>query len=951
MKTSNRSNLNQEQRQAVSHRSGPLLIIAGAGTGKTTVITERIKFLIENQSTPPDRICAVTFTDKAAGEMLERLDVVMPLGYEEPWLGTFHSVCDRIMRNEALEIGLDPTYKVINSIDQWILIRQHLFDFKLKYYRPLGNPTKFISALLNFFSRAQDEDINPEKLLHFVKQKKAKAVTDVEIEEAEKRAELATAFTTYQELKIQESLLDFGDLITQTLRLFRTRPSILKKYQGLFQHILVDEFQDTNFAQYQVIKLLAPAHTNPNLIVVGDDDQSIYKFRGAAISNILDFKSDYPKAKEIVLRDNYRSVKSILAASYQLIQHNNPDRLEVKLNVNKKLTSIRAKKTTEPPRMIQVASGENEVDFVLQKILELVAKEDYSYKDFAILARANSYLDSFVSGFKRSGIPYQIIGNRGLFDQEEVRTLIHCLRVIADSSDSTSLFQFLQFPHFQLSASTILEFVSTAHRRRVPLITILENQSNEKVQTIVSLIKKYQDLSVKTPITRWLHRFIIETNYITKLANGDIVANQLKIKNINLFFERLKMFETQNQSAHVTDFVAMLDLWIEAGDNPAQAVIEDVDTVSLLTIHAAKGLEFPVVFVTNLIAGRFPSINRRDPIEFPEELIQETSLPVGSGFIEEERRLLYVAMTRAKDYLYLTYAQNYGGIRTRKGSQFLKETNLPEIVITPKPLQLVLGIDQAPPPKLQPISQKGKINLKSLSYSQIDTFLTCPLKYKYRYLLKVPAEPDHAVSFGQTIHNTLLEFHRHEQQGRDLTVDELLKIYQKCFIDIGYDSPEHKKERFEAGKKALKHYHTFYKTMFAKPRFLEKSLRLSIAGVPLLGKIDRIDQTPEGFEIIDYKTGSTKDQKAVDRDHQLTLYGLAATDALKINVAKMSLFFIETGQKITTMRTEKNYQKEREYLSGMVDKIKKSDFPAKPNYPFPCKFCDYNRICPFAVNK
>jgi DNA helicase-2/ATP-dependent DNA helicase PcrA len=353
--------LNPEQKKGVEYAGGPLLLVAGAGTGKTRVITERIKWLIQNKKAAPSEILALTFTEKAAAEMLERVDRAMPLGYEEPWLSTFHAFADRLLRDEGLEIGLDPAYKILTPPEVWLLIRENLFDFNLNYYRPLGNPTKFISAMLTLFSRAQDEDITPAEFVRWAKKskkQKVKSKNGDEKEGIEKYSELANAYQTYQTLKIRESYLDFGDLILWTLKLFRERPAILKKYQSQFKHLLVDEFQDTNYAQYQLIKLLAPAKSRPNLLVSADDDQSIYKFRGAAVSNVLEFKSDYPKAATIVLTRNYRSGQKILDASYRLIQNNNPDRLEKKIGIEKKLVAKRTNYDFEP-RVIHSITGQN----------------------------------------------------------------------------------------------------------------------------------------------------------------------------------------------------------------------------------------------------------------------------------------------------------------------------------------------------------------------------------------------------------------------------------------------------------------------------------------------------------------------------------------------------------------------------------------------------------------
>ncbi len=939
---------NPEQLKAIKHIRGPLLIVAGAGTGKTTVIAEKIRFLIENRHLAPHRLLALTFTDKAAQEMLDRLDVVMPLGYQEPWISTFHSFADRILRAEGLEIGLDPSYKILSRSQQWILVKKHLFNFALRYFRPLGNPAKFITALLTLFSRAQDEAVTPEEFLIFAQKAKTKASSFADKDAAKKLLEVARAYATYQDLKITNSVLDFGDLITQTIRLFTSRPSVLKKYQQQFEHILVDEFQDTNYAQFKLIKLLAPARSGsngPNLTVVGDDDQAIYKFRGAAVSNILEFKSAYPESKEIVLVKNYRSLPKILESAYQVIQRNNPDRLEIKLHLDKKLQSTRTKKTVNDPQIISLTSADDEVEWIIKKILELVAQENYTYKDFAILTRANSQLEPFVTSLRRHGIPYQLIGNRGLFDQEEVRTLLFFLQLVVNPHDSIALFQFLHTPIFNISAAKILSLISLAKARSVPLWEEVIVQKDSIFKAVINLIHQGQEQALRDLPTKLIYTFLTTTNFVKQFTLEDSVENELKIKNLNLFLRLLKNLETELKPTITPDIVDYLNLLEEAGENPAQAEIEDIDTVRLITIHSAKGLEFPVVFLPSLITGRFPAINRRDPIEFPDALIKE-KLPQNDAALQEERRLFYVGLTRARDYLYLTYAADYGGVHTRHPSGFLTETKLPcEEISYDQPS--LLSTTSAP--KAAKITA-GKVEFAYVSYSQIDTFKTCPLKYKYRYVLQVPAAPHHALSFGQSIHDTLKHFHLEEMKGFKPTLKDLLSLYQQYFRDEGYDSIEHKKQRFIKGQQALRQYFKVYKQKLGTPIELEKGFRLTIAGVPLVGKIDRLDKVGDKFEIVDYKTGD-QTTKNVDKDEQLTIYALGAKHSLNLKVQQLSLYFLETNQKVSTTRSDKDLDNFLKYLEKQVKDIKSSHFPASPGYPFPCGFCEYARICPFVSKK
>lgn len=939
------STLNKAQAEAVNFTSGPLLIVAGAGTGKTTVVTEKIKKLIQS-GVSPHEVVALTFTEKAAAEMVERLDEVMPYGYQEPWVCTFHKFCDRILKYEALEIGLDPSYQILTRPQQWLLLKKHLFSLELDYYRPLGNPNKFINALLTVFSRASDEDIHPQEIMEYAHSQAQKDLTPEEKENTQKLLEVAKAYQRYQELKIEQNALDFGDLILYCLKLFRTRPSILKKYKDQFKHILVDEFQDTNYAQYQLVKLLCPPTENCPLTVVGDDSQSIYRFRGAAISNILNFMEDYNQAHQVVLTKNYRSYQPILDGAYRLIQHNNPETLEVRLGIDKNLKSQRESKKAPEPVIIEAANEAEEVEFVVKTIYELLSKHSFTYKDFAIITRSNAQLEPYVTALKQQSIPYRRIGNRGLFDQPEVTSLIHFLTVLANPYDSIALFQLLYHPIFALKGSLILEMLRKAKSQSTSLWEQIRSQP--EFETVVALITEAQEKAVKTKPSRLLFEFIESSGYLRTYLQEESLENNLRIKNINLFFSYVQSLERVRQDYTITELIQELQDLIEAGENPSQAEMEDVDAITLTTVHSAKGLEFEVVFVPSLIAGRFPTYNRRDPIELPDAVLKE-QLPQADN-TAEERRLFYVAITRAKDYLYLSWAKDYGGSRQRKPSGFTKETGFPTKVYVPESQLSWLYVKPNQAPVIT-LGSEGKTQLSFTSYSQISTFKTCPLKFKYKYVLKIPAEPTHALSFGKSIHETLKDFHLLETAGVPVDLESIYSLFEKHFIHEGYESEEHKKQRFEAGKQSLANYVAHYQSLFGKPWKLEHSFRLSIGGIPFIGTIDRIDQTPSGYELVDYKTGSAKEKKLVDKDEQLSIYALAAREALNINVDKMSLYFIEDNQKVETTRTQEQLDEKREDLAQTVLQIKESDFPAKPGNPFPCGFCEYRRICPYSAVK
>src|SRR5437667_253691 len=461
------TDLNDEQRRAVTHESGPLLIVAGAGTGKTAVITRRIAWLIATRHARPAEILALTFTDKAAAEMEERVDVLVPYGYTDVWLSTFHAFGDRVLRDHALELGLTPDFRILTRAEQVIFFREHLFEFPLDAYRPLGDPTRYIEALIALISRAKDEDCSPAEYRAYANRVISEAEAHPEDREladfARQQQELALTYQRYQELLASEGLVDFGDLITLTLRLLRDRPAVLRAYRERFKYILVDEFQDTNYAQFQLVRQLVGDEVPQNITVVGDDDQSIYKFRGAAISNILTFLDVYPQATQIVLTRNYRSPQAILDVGYRLIQHNNPDRLEVRHSLDKHLRA--AQREGRPPQHVHLDTLSSEADWVAQQIAQRVEGGELRYKDCAILVRSNADADPFLRALNMRGVPHRFTGSRGLYNREEIRLALAFLRALARPADNLSLYYLGVSPLYLIPATDLAKCLSYADRK------------------------------------------------------------------------------------------------------------------------------------------------------------------------------------------------------------------------------------------------------------------------------------------------------------------------------------------------------------------------------------------------------------------------------------------------------------------------------------------------------
>jgi DNA helicase-2/ATP-dependent DNA helicase PcrA len=974
--------LNDQQIRAIKYKTGPLLIIAGAGTGKTTVITERIKYLITKNFAKPSEILALTFTEKASKEMEERVDVAMPYGYTQMWISTFHSFCDRVLRREALHIGLDPKYKLNTQSESVQFIRQNLFKFDLNYFRPLGNPTKFISGMLQHFSRLQDEDITPNEYLKFTeKLKKPSTSSGINLKNKEQKTEimkweeLSGAYKTYDELKVKEGAMDFGDLIIKTLKLFRERPNILREYRKQFKYFLVDEFQDTNIAQYELLKLLAPPKGKSNLTVVGDDSQSIYKFRGAAISNILYFKKDYKNVKTVVLTKNYRSTQTILDSAYKLIRHNAPDTLEDKMGIDKNLISAGNPKGGDEVVFIHKDRVESEAEEVAKEITNLIEvpasskstnSQKYEYKDIAILVRANNHSEPFLRALSRHGIPHQFLGPGRLFRQPEIVDLISYLRILYDFEDSVSMYQLLSIDYFNIAPRDLITISNHARKKNLSLFEAAEDVDNlfirdetkKKINKILEIIEKHQKLIKKETAGQLLYYFLEDTGLIQKLLSPDTPEAERKALNISKFFDKLKTYEVEHEDATVNAVCDWIDLASELGESPLAADIDwvDINAVNILTAHSAKGLEFPVVFLVNLVSQRFPTIERREQIPIPDELIKEV-LPLGDYHLEEERRLFYVGMTRAKDRLFFTAADYYGeGKREKKLSPFIFEALGDKAVgseyLVDKSEQLSFLDYATKKSQTSTADYKLPIHIDYLSYSQIETFRTCPLHFKLKYIYKLPTPATSSQSFGNTFHITMKAFYEKINQGQKPTLGLIHKTLEENWINEGYLNKSHEKGSYDKAKRFLKFYLENYFDPKIKPAVLEQPFTIRLDNLRVGGKIDRVDVHGDILEIIDYKTGATPlTQKEAEKDLQLSIYGLAATSIpeypfdRKPEKVKLSLMYFDKPQIVTTTRTRESLEEAKKVIEDYKRQIEESDFKCSHGYLCDEEGCEYRQFC------
>lgn len=978
--------LNAAQREAVTHEEGPLLVVAGAGTGKTTVLTRRYAYLLERYNRDPARILALTFTEKAAGEIEDRVLQLLPVGAYDFWISTFHGFCQRILETHGLEIGLPHRFRVLTPTDAWLLLRRHLEELPLVHYKPLGNPVKFLRALLQHFSRAKDEGITPESYRAFAEKTPLEGDETTISSERVRLRELAVLYERYRGLLLQEDALDFGDLILETLRLFRERPTLLKKYQDQFASILVDEFQDTNWAQYELLKLLAGP--KQGITVVGDDDQAIYKFRGASLANILQFRSDFPAAKTVTLIENYRSKKEILDQAYAFICHNNPHRLEVSLQdvgLSKKLQAMKGEGGCVD--VLWARSVGEEAEQVVEKIRAIKHRsESIRWSDLAILVRSNDGAEPFLHALDQARIPFQFLALRGLYTKPVVVDLLALLSLLDGYHESSVVWRALTLPGIDLGGRDTAELLQCATRKGYSLWqTVLQalqgkaecslsDPGRKGILKLTQFVESMSELARRHSALQVFQEVLEESGYLAYLLKQPEGEKREALRHLNAFAERVKRYEQNSLSPSLRGFLEEFRLELESGEEGALSADPESgpDTVKVLTVHAAKGLEFPYVFLVSLVDQRFPTRGRAEVIPLPEGLVPER-LPEGEYHLEEERRLFYVAMTRAKEELYCTGARDYGGSREKKPSPFLTEAGLsvPErakedVIDLTRGLKAgstTLGETVPPLTDLQYYQLK-----RTFSFTQLAAFRKCPLQYKFAHLFRIPVLGSFQKSFGQSMHlifQRLLELHlarvvavkqpslfegpplQAPHGGLLVEPIETEQIFDTAWIDEWYPTRTQHDAFYAKGKSALKHFLEAYRDRAPDVIEVEKPFTLLLGTHALKGKIDRIDRNQDGtVTILDYKTGESKEKLEIEDKEQLYLYQMALEEK-GLKVGRLAyLYVLDWKEAEVEPLNEKAKEAFLEKIGDRMEAILRSDFSPTPE-PHVCRTCDFRHICEF----
>ncbi len=939
------ANLNPEQREAVTHTHGPLMIIAGAGTGKTAVMTRRMAWLIQQGFAKPDEILALTFTDKAAEEMEERVDKWLPYGYTDLWISTFHAFCQRVLESHGLDIGLSNRPRVLTETDAWVLLREHLSRLSLDYYRPLGNPTKFLRAFLGHVSRLKDEGLSPEAYRRFVADHPhADAI------EQKRREELVGAYETYEQILLEKGAIDFGGLQTSVLRLFQTRPNVLAEYQKQFKAIIVDEFQDTNRVQYDLLALLAGR--DGNIAIVGDDDQAVYQFRGASAANIYRFHKEYPNARRIVLTKNYRSVQPVLDRAYAFIAGNNPDRLEVALQASHGLS-----KRLESQRYgeggvehLHAATLEDEVVMVTEKILGLKVATACDWSDMALLVRANDHAEPFLPALVGAGIPFRFMAMSGLYRQGIILDAVALLRLIDSPFDSPSAFRLLSHPSIGISShdlsllSHATRKVGTSLLQAIDAATEVSSEGTERLREFSTMLQELRALCARRNVLEVFAEAMNHSGLHGAILQTDEAEQTRAFGLLNQFVERMRRFIQLSAHGSVRDFLSMLDLEQSAGDEGALNPDDQAspDEVQVMTLHGAKGLEFRFVFILNMVDRRFPSAHRGDPIPLPEGLIENGDET--KAHLAEERRLCYVGMTRAKERVFFTSAEDYGGARKKKPSLFLSELGFDQTVSVARPLSTLTEEGK----RDHVLSSGGDVDVSGpFSFSQLAAYDHCPLQYKFANVLKIPTFGKGNFSFGKTIHATLEQYFREWMVASPVPLDRLLKLYRLSWLDEWYESHEQKETYRQQGEDQLRAFHARLQEHPPQPLFLERGFTVKFGDIVIKGRVDRIDRFEDGVEIIDYKTGTPKTKKTLtptDR-MQMYLYAMAAREVFELKPKRLTFYYFSDQSTVSFEPKHKDMERLQEHVGKSIEQITARQFEPAPGVA--CRSCDFKSICPF----
>jgi DNA helicase-2/ATP-dependent DNA helicase PcrA len=1014
--------LNSDQQKAVTHSGGPLLVVAGPGSGKTRVIIERVLHLVENGLKPSEVLC-LTFSEKAAEEMKQRLEKLIDI--TEMDISTFHSFAKDVLDDNVLDSGIGMSSGVINRSTQLVWGLKNIDNFKFEHLEIGNNAVDLIESIIDGISTFKDELIFPDQLQKYIEAKLKDGISDEEKEFVLKLSDLNKVYYKYQEFQRSKAVIDFDDMIVQTIELFKRKPTVLAKYQKKYKHVLVDEFQDNNFAQLELVKLIAQ---NGNVTVVGDDDQSIYRFQGAYLTNFKDFSTYFPKTTIIVLNRNYRSPQNIVKAASQLLE-GVPERQAKDLRSEHE--------EGEKVTVAECAHESAEVEFVVKTIKDLLDKptkrrdgteDPLTYRDFVILSRRKMEGKKFAKTLKAHGLPATFIGESNIFSAPIVRDLMAYLK-IANAPTTSGIEITRLMKNHGLTEQNIAIINHTAKKRArddptdidfvfetLKNCNELEITQKDEAKELAEQIQKIIKLESSATISDIVYKLMMSVSDLYKRSiqsnTPENKRNRLLLKelyNISLDYESLNQQGTLDDFLNYLSLMGKLDLELKEGS-------EFENTVQVTTIHQSKGREFPVVFIVDVATNKLPLRYQAKTFYVPNDLSKGIKRQEDEKelYVQEERRLFYVAMTRAQNLLFITYAKRYGqNVRDTKPSKFLEELKFDKnplinfVKFESRTGETLLqeedrieNIKQ----KLQEeaISSLGQMHLKSavqriielakvkhfeekgstdgfdpsdvlkvdnidgnldadlqgkkvplfnkddlrLSASKIETYLDCPLKFKFSNILGVPTPPRTYFDIGTSVHAVAEHLTELQKEGTAPTEELAFEILAKEWNSNAFQSETQENQAKEKAKEMVRTYLKWISENPNTPVAVEQRFQIEIGGVPFNGFIDRVEKTPNGeFEVVDFKTGAVyENSKSIKENPQMNIYALGTEKLYGKLPKKTSLFYLKHDKIVHNEIESSQVEKVKGTIEEKVKAILNEEFEATPSFQV-CRNCEFWDIC------
>ncbi len=963
--------MNSAQKRAIEHRDGPLLVIAGAGTGKTRVITERIRHLLEtDDSLSGENILGLTFTNKAAGEMRGRVIKAAGERGKAVTLATFHAFCESLLKDVI------PERVMLDKVDHWILLRRNMARLQLDKYRRLAEPGQFLSDFIEFFSRCQDELVTWEDYQRYAERlaeqlEGERWAIDEDTykerrEEVEKHLEIARAYRASEELLREKKRMSFGSLITGAVELLEGDTALRTALQEKLRYILVDEFQDTNIAQLRLLELLAG--DRKNIFAVGDNDQAIYRFRGASFGSFQLFLERFAGWKpgedstpfRVSLTENYRSTPNILRVATQVISQNT-----VSADFPKKSLSAN-RKEGEKIRVAELDHEHEEASWIASELSRLHSA-GRKWRDFAVLYRQHAHRDELVTELTRRKIPF-VISNLSILEHPLVKDVIAYLRLIVAPFDDIACARVLAAPAWQFEAAALVRLAERTKKEKKSIYDLLQLPQGQLAfdawhGAIPELLEflSAQRKTLKRRTAREILSDLIEWLEIRQRA-----ADQDR-KYVTRLTEFAKAWEPKSDTRSLSEFVEYLDYYSQAGGSIPLEEDSPGDAVQLMTVHGAKGLEFPHVFLLRVNSKKFPASERPRTFEFPVALMKEGE-PAEQFHIQEERRLFYVALTRAEERLTVTTLTEKKGkvpvfiedmllepsVKRRDIQQLAPKVPPPATPSANANADSELFAASSAPPKIfsriagwaetfHPPSPEPL----TLSPSAVGGYRACPQQFLFRHLWLLRQGPRAAMTFGAVIHNTIRRFMDQLRKGTRLAWDDVASIYETEWKSAGFEDEYQEQGYKQDGLDQLKAFHASVMENPPQVLELEKTFELPLENdVILSGRIDQINSigAKKEVEIVDYKTGKPKKSADAKRDIQLSIYSLAAREILELNPVRLVFHYLQNNERQETTRDPKQLVEAQKVVQEVASEIRAGSFPPIDGYH--CKSCAYQPICP-----